>query len=107
MVKSVELSVISRDKIFSLFGSDHIKKAIRLLTGPLDKNSLIYYALTVSSAKPSSIKIRPQCSQTITFLRWRMSNCLCGGIWLKQPEHESRWIETTARPFFEFLRKRL
>ena len=58
-------------------------------------------------ANSGSIMIRPQYSQTITFLRERISSCLWGGILLKQPPHASRCTYTIPKPLREFLRIRL
>lgn len=41
-------------------------------------------------ASSGSIMMRPQYSQTMIFLRIRISNCFWGGILLKQPPHASR-----------------
>ena len=46
----------------------------------------------------SATRIRPQYSQTISFLPWRISTWRCGGIRLKQPPQASRFTVTTARP---------
>ena len=58
-------------------------------------------------ANSGSIIIRPQYSQTITFLRERISSCLWGGILLKQPPQASRCTYTIPNPLREFLRIRL
>ena len=51
--------------------------------------------------------IRPQYSQTMIFLRERISSCLWGGILLKQPPQASRCTYTIPNPLREFLRIRL
>lgn len=61
----------------------------------------------VTPANSGSIMIRPQYSQTMIFLRERISNCLWGGILLKQPPQASRCTYTIPNPLREFLRIRL
>ena len=58
-------------------------------------------------ASSGSMRIRPQYSQTITFLCILMSSCLCGGILLKQPPQASRCTYTMPSPLRAFLRIRL
>ena len=65
----------------------------------------IWYAY--SSVISWSTMIRPQFSQTMIFLRWRISSWRCGGTLLKQPLQAFLSIGTTAKPLRAFLRIRL
>ena len=59
------------------------------------KPQAFIYCISIYSSTPASsgsIMIRPQYSQTITFLRNLISICFWGGILLKQPPQASRWI---------------
>ena len=62
---------------------------------------------SVTPANSGSIMMRPQYSQTITFLCIFISICFCGGMRLKQPPQALRWIYTMPRPLRAFLRIRL
>ena len=59
-----------------------------------------------SPSSGSATRIRPQYSQTISFLPWRISTWRCGGIRLKQPPQASRFTVTTASPLRTLLRMR-
>ena len=55
-------------------------------------------AYSAAAASASSTRIRPQYSQTMIFLLWRISICRWGGMRLKQPPQASRLTVTTASP---------
>jgi hypothetical protein len=61
-----------------------------------------FYNFYIYSSPEKGVRIRPQCSQTNIFFLVTMSNCLCGGILLKQPPQAPLTTSTTARPFLEF-----
>lgn len=58
------------------------------------------------SASGSATRMRPQYSQMMIFLPWRMSTWRWGGMRLKQPPHASRFTVTTARPLRTLRRMR-
>jgi len=57
-----------------------------------------YSSFTSAVLISLSTNIRPQYSQTIIFFFFWISNCLWGGILLKQPPQASLSTETTASP---------
>lgn len=61
-------------------------------------SGLHYDGISTDSARSVSTKMRPQFSQTITFLRCLISLCFWGGMKLKQPPQASRSTGTTAKP---------
>ena len=87
-----------------IYASSPSSSFLRMLRRRLGFSSLTS-ALTPASS--GSMRIRPQYSHTITFLRIRTSNWRCGGILAKQPPHASRCTYTIPSPLRLFLRIRL